>query len=86
VCILASSSHRRFLMWRYSRIFGDDCQARRSTPIELEETQFQRMIQQHAARHALALSQTQASTPEDSEVQAPAPGDSEVQAADSDLA
>jgi hypothetical protein len=73
-------------MWRYSRVFGNDCQARRSTPIEPEETQFQRMIQQRATCRALASSQTQASTPRDSEVQAPAPGDSEVQAADSDLA
>jgi hypothetical protein len=45
-------------------------------PIEPEETQFQQMIQQCTARHALASSQTQASTPRDSE----------VQAADSDLA
>jgi len=73
-------------MWRYSCVFGDDCQAGRSTPIEPEETQFQRMIQQRAARRALALSQTQASTPGDLEVQAPAPGDSEVQAADSNMA
>ncbi len=73
-------------MLRYSHVFGDDCQARRSTPIEPQETQFQRMIQQCAACRALASSQTQASTPGDSEVQAPAPGDSEVQAADSNLA
>jgi len=47
----------------YSHVFGDGCQAKRAASTEPEETQFQQITQQRAARRALASTQTQASTP-----------------------